>query len=162
LGAGTVLKVDYYLSNILTMKNLVKAITLCLLASISFCTARSQASRLFNDIPDSLLLSEQQIGSLFNLTAGSPVDLAVTDNFHLKGTIKSSIQKYENLKSLIIESSNYKGAMISLARRTEDDNSIVYVGRILSSKHDDGFELRKNESGQYYFRKIEVNNSIVE
>ena len=144
------------------MKNLIKASALCMLACIFFCNARSQTSRLFNAVPDSVIWSEQEIGKLFELTAGSNVDLAVNERFHLKGIIKSSVQKYENLKSLIIESSNFKGAMISLARRIEDDNSIVYVGRILSSKHDDGFELRKNDTGQYYLRKIEVNNAIVE
>jgi hypothetical protein len=123
---------------------------------------RSQSSRLFGSIPDSMQLSEKEISQLFTLNAGSPISIKVSDQFQLKGILKSSIQKYDNLKSLIIESTNYKGAILSLSRRTEDDNSIVYLGRILSSNHDDGFELRINESGQYYLRKIEVNNSIME
>ncbi len=144
------------------MKYLVKAISLCTFACIILISARSQSSRLFNSIPDSLLLAEQEISQLFTLAAGSAINIKITDQFQLKGTLKSAIQKYENLKSLIIESTNYRGAILSLARRTEEDNSIVYVGRILSSRHDDGFELRINEAGNYYLRKIEVNSLIME
>lgn len=144
------------------MKLLVKALLLCAFASVIIVHAKSQTSRLFSSVPDSLQLAETEISQLFTLKAGSVISIRVSDQFQLKGVLKSSIQKYENLKSLIIESTNYKGAILSLSRRTEDDNSIIYLGRILSSQHDDGFELRINEAGQYYLRKIEVNNSIME
>jgi hypothetical protein len=144
------------------MKFLVKALLLCAFALVILMDARSQASRLFSNVPDSIQLAEKEISQLFTLPVGTAISIKVSDQFQLKGIIKSSIQKYENLKSLIIESTNYKGAILSLSRRTEDDNYIVYLGRILSSKHDDGFELRINEAGQYYLKKIEVNNSIME
>jgi hypothetical protein len=144
------------------MKFLVKALFLCVFAFLVLVKGRSQSSRLFNNIPDSLQLAENEISQLFSLASGSVITIKITDQFQLRGILKSTIQKYDNLKSLIIESTNFKGAILSLARRTEEDNTIVYVGRILSSRHDDGFELRINDAGQYYLRKIEVNNSIME
>lgn len=144
------------------MKLFVKASLLCAFVFIIHLEGKSQSSRLFINIPDSIQLSEQDIGQLFTLQSGSVITMKIGDQFLLKGILKSAIQKYDNLKSLIIESTNFKGAILSLARRTEEDNSFVYTGRILSSMHDDGFELRINEGGRYYLKKIEVNNSIME
>ncbi|MDX2046159.1 MAG: hypothetical protein SFU87_05205 [Chitinophagaceae bacterium] len=117
-------------------------------------------SYLFKAVPDSVICNEEGISKIFELAAGSTITINFSENFLLKGTIRSSAQKYTYLKSVIIESSNYRGAVFSVSMKTDNEGVVLYSGRILSSKHDDGLELRLNDEGLYYLKKIKVSNAI--
>jgi hypothetical protein len=42
-----------------------------------------------------------------------------------------------------------------LSRQTNDDQSISFVGRILSTDAFDGYEIKRDASGNYQFHKVE-------
>jgi hypothetical protein len=136
-----------------------KAMLLCITGCCLVNGLFSQ-SYLFKAVPDSVICDEEEISKIFELASGSTITINFSENFRLKGTVKSSVQKYTSLKSVIIESSNYQGAILSVSMKADDEESVLYSGRILSSKHDDGLELRLNDEGIYYLKKIRVTSAI--
>ncbi len=52
-----------------------------------------------------------------------------------------------------------QNALLSISRRINDDNSVTYVGRIINEKYADGYELIKDNSGNYSFTKIKTTGS---
>ena len=45
---------------------------------------------------------------------------------------------------------------MAISKRTNDDNSISYVGRIINEKFADAYELKINTDGNYYLNKIKL------
>ncbi len=112
-----------------------------------------QAPHLFDAFSSNISCSTTELERIFSITEGSNVQLNLSSNFIFKGTIINSIQKFSNLKIALIKSSNFDNAAFSISRRINDDNSITYVGRILSNNYADGFQLVK-QGNIYSFNKI--------
>ena len=86
---------------------------------------------------------------------GRPVSLSLSDAtvFQFEGIIVSSVSKYENtIQSIVIRSTNFPGATLTVSRITDDTGNISYIGRMLSMQHGDMFEL-KNENSQFLLVK---------
>ena len=122
--------------------------------------ASAQEKLLFSDYADSIDISEEDLTNLIELKPKSITEFDIADDFHLKAIVLSSLQKYENMKSMIMHCQNFEDAIFSLSRITDEEDNEIFKGRILHSEYDDGYELRINENGLYYLRKIRVNNSI--
>jgi predicted hydrolase (HD superfamily) len=123
-------------------------------------SAAAQEKLLFSEYADSIDISEDDLNNLISLKPKAFTEFQIADDFLVKAIVLSSLQKYENMKSMIMHCQNFEDAIFSLSKTTDEDDNEIFKGRILHSEYDDGYELRINENGLYYLRKIRVNNSI--
>ena len=101
-----------------------------------------------------------QLDKAFLGTEGSSIQLNFTNNFSFAGTVISSVQRYSNLTSVIIKLPSLHNSLLSISKRINDDNTITYVGRIINEKYGDGYELKKDNYGNYAFNKIKMEDLI--
>jgi hypothetical protein len=142
------------------MPKTCKVVLLCLMLTGLINVVAAQEKLLFSEYADSIDISEEDLINLITLKPKAITEFEIADDFHVKAVVLSSLQKYENMKSMIMHCQNFEDAIFSLSRITDEDNNDTFKGRILHSEYDDGYELRINENGLYYLRKIRVNNSI--
>ncbi|MDQ2863751.1 MAG: hypothetical protein M3R50_08930 [Bacteroidota bacterium] len=146
------------------MKTLLKMFALCMLLTFTFPSNAqlTMASRpgLFSNFSSNIPASSVELDKAFTALAGSKIQLDFGDKFSFAGTILSSVQKYKNLKSVIIKSPAFKDAILSISKRIDEDNSITYVGRISRENSSDGYQLVKDNSGKYLFTKIKTADLI--
>jgi len=87
------------------------------------------------------------------MKTGEAGSIHLSDKLVLNGTIVSTAVKYNNrIKSIVLKSSSYAGANLTITQITNTDGSISYRGRIVSFQHGDCFEL-KYEKGEYILVK---------
>lgn len=111
--------------------------------------------RLFTGLPERIQLSADDISNLFGNPLGRAATLKLTDDnrFQFEGEVISSSSKYENrIQSVVIRSTNFNGANLTLSKITGSDGSVKYRGRIISFAHGDLYEL-ENQNGQYVLVK---------
>lgn len=142
------------------MPKICKVVLLCLMFSGLYQFTAAQEKLLFSEYADSIDISEEELYNLIDLKPKAFTEFQIADDFLVKAVVLSSLQKYENMKSMIMHCQNFEDAIFSLSKTTDEDENDIFKGRILHSEYDDGYELRINENGLYYLRKIRVNNSI--
>ena len=94
--------------------------------------------RLFNNLPEKVPFNVNNVSSLFNVSIGAAVDLGLSETvpFIMNGEVIATTST-DKVQKLVIRSSNYAGANMTIIRITNDDGSVTYRGRILSFKHGD-------------------------
>ena len=136
---------------------------LSLLLSFIVITGFSQNSakpKQFSNFPDRINCSEQELARVFTASSGQAISLSFSDNFTFAGNITSNIAKYANLQSAIVVSPAYSNTIFNVSRITNGDGSISYIGRIINKNYFDGFELKRNATGNYQLNKIETDRVI--
>lgn len=111
--------------------------------------------RLFSQFPDKILISTSKINDLFNSHPGEAAVISLTtdNSAQFRGEVISTSSKYENkLQTVLIRSTNFEGARLSISRVVDENGQISYRGRILSFSHGDLYEL-ENHEGQYQLVK---------
>lgn len=101
--------------------------------------------KLFSNLPDRIPVSIEKINSLLNAPVGNSTSLKVAEGSALQfdGEVISKATKYENrIQSVVIRSTNFNGARLTISRTTKEDGSIAYTGRIISFQHGDLYELQ--------------------
>ena len=114
----------------------------------------------FSNFPEAINCSEQELSKVFNATAGQVISLSFSDNFTFSGSVTSNIVKYAYLQTAVIVSPAYSNTIFSVSKITLNDGSITYLGRIINKNYFDGFELKRNSSGNYQLIKIETDRVI--
>jgi hypothetical protein len=116
--------------------------------------------RLFTDLPSRITVSAPELNKLLTDTAARDMSREVNVKFSdnklsaFSGKIVSAVTKYENtIHSVVIRSSNYPGATLSLSSSVQPDGSIEYTGRIISFTHGDCFELKKINNEYIFVKK---------
>ena len=146
------------------MKTTSRLFALCILLSITFITQAQVASsprpNLFNSFSANVPASVNELDKAFTATPGSSIQFNFANKLPFSGVVLSSVRRYSNLSSVIIKSSLLKNALLSISRRINDDNTITYVGRIINEKYADGYELTKDNAGNYSFNKIKTQDLI--
>ncbi len=146
------------------MKTTLRLFALCILLSITFCTQAQVTSsakpNLFNSFSTNIPASVDELDKAFTVTPGSSIQFNFANKLPFDGIVLSSVQRYSNLSSVIIKSSLLQNALLSISRRINDDNTITYVGRIINEKYADGYELTKDNKGNYSFNKIKTQDLI--
>jgi len=110
---------------------------------------------LFGGLPDVIPVDINSLTSLLKDPVGTTVSLSLSPNarFVFEGQVVSTAGKNEtDIQSVVIRSNNFNGAMMSFSRTENTDKSTLYVGRIVSLKHGDLFELQ-NRNGEYFLVK---------
>ena len=123
---------------------------------------KANSQKLFDAIPEKLQFENKLIEGVFNLNTGTSVNIKFSPNFGITGIIKSNQKIYENLQTVVIESSNYNNAKLFISKTTDDNKSIKYVGRIISRSAQDGFEIKTDIAGNGTLKKINLKEMIVE
>jgi hypothetical protein len=101
---------------------------------------------LFADLPAKLSLNLLQVENLLNTTVGSNVQFEIAPGFTISGFIVSGT-KTNSVRSVVIRSTNRQGAVCTLTRVQRDDGSSYYLGRIISLKNSDAFEIITEGNG---------------
>lgn len=116
--------------------------------------------KLFQHVPDKVSFSVSKLTPLLKMEKGQTTDLTFSDKFIFKGTVVSSVSKYNNaIRSIVVRSADNSGANLVFSQITNPDGTTYYRGRIISFQHGDCFEL-KNENGQYFFIKKNLNDMV--
>jgi hypothetical protein len=110
-------------------------------------------SRIFNDLPDRMLLRVADFSSLLNYEVGQSVKVPVAGNKTLSGLIVSKSDATDtHVKSVVVRLDERQGARLTFTQIQNVDGSTSYLGRIISREHADGFEI-SIENGEYVFKK---------
>ncbi len=140
------------------MKIYIKALLLCTIVCCFFTSnaqvLHSDKAALFANVSSSFKAAISELDKAFLAKEGSSIQLQFASNFTFNGTIMSSVQRYGKLSSIIVRSQSLQNTLLSLSKRTNEDNTITYVGRILNGAFADGYELNKNTDGSYTFNKV--------
>ena len=144
------------------MKNLKTGI-ICLLFILACTVAEAQSDlvrepdnhrpSLFQQLPQSLNCRLTNLQSLLELQPGQQVNINIADNLNFQGVVASVANKEGGrINSVVIRSTNFKGAALSFSKVIKEDGSIQYAGRIISFQHGDAYEIQF-EKGQYVLIK---------
>jgi hypothetical protein len=145
------------------MKTVLKG---CLLLSLLIITYNGRAQQkvprpeLFNGVENKISYPKAELEKIFTKIKGSKFQISLPGNFNFTGIVVSSVQRYDNLKSFLIKSTNLNGAMFAISKRINDDNSISYTGRIINEKYSDGYELKVDGAGNYFLNKINMDELL--
>jgi uncharacterized protein (UPF0371 family) len=117
---------------------------------------------LFADLPDHMPIRVSNLETLFNLEIGAPVNVTLSGDFHIIGSVISkSPEKDLNVKSIVIKSINRKGAIFTYTKTVKEDGTVKYLGRIISTRNSDAYEIVKEED-QYILKKKNLYDIISE
>jgi hypothetical protein len=108
--------------------------------------------KLFTTFPDIIRANTDKLTELLSTPIGTEVNIQIGEGFTIQGRVLSTTFVPEsNISSVVVRTTNFEGARLTFTK-TIIDGRTVYVGRLMSMKHGDLFELQyKNE--QYIFTK---------
>lgn len=139
------------------MKRIYKAVVLfTLLASFNSVKAQVVTERrapLFAAFAQKINFPKTELEKIFTTPEGKSIKLSLGEGTGFSGVITSSIQRYNNLQSVIIKLNNLDNTVFGISKRINDDNSITYIGRIINTKYSDAFELKSDANGNYFINK---------
>ena len=156
------------------MKNLkLAAFSVC----ITFCSAYSVAQsirngsvsvnepdyskpKLFGDLPDRIDFDPIHFSTLLNTGVGQSVSLPVIPTFNISGQVVSRSDG-QNSISVVVRLTNRPGARLIFTKLAGASDSVKYIGRIISLKHGDSYEI-VSEHGQYYLKKKGIYDLMTE
>ena len=136
------------------------ALMCTLFATTGFSQGTAAKPKQFESYPRVINCSEAEISRAFATPAGQSINLSFSDNFSFSGNVTGNTVKYSNLQSVVLRSAAFNNSIFSISKRTEANNSITYVGRIINRDYFDGYELKRNVSGNYQLIKIETDKVI--
>jgi hypothetical protein len=124
---------------------------------------------LFADLPDKIPVEAAYLKSVLTNsgTPGKDVQFRLADSKagskvnQFSGKVISVAAKETGANSIIIRSSNFSGATLSISEVQLEDGTMTFRGHIISMQHGDLFELELIE-GQYYFIKRKFHDLINE
>ncbi len=146
------------------MKRISKVIVLLTLL-FSFNNSKAQVvgdnrPHIFSAFAEKINFPTSELERIFNTPQGSSIKLSLGTNVGFSGLIISSLQKFENLKSVSIRLNDLDNTILGISKRTNDDRSITFVGRIINPKYADGFELKSDANGNYFITKVKTADVI--
>jgi ribosomal protein S4E len=146
------------------MKRIYKvAVFFTLLISFNSIKAQIVTERrpqLFAAFAKTINFPKTELEKIFTTPEGRTIKLSLGENVGFTGIITSSIQRYHNLQSVVVRLNNLDGTVFGISKRTNDDNSITYIGRIINTKYADAFELKTDATGNYFINKTKTADLI--
>lgn len=129
--------------------------------TVLFTFSNASAQKMLEAMPEKSSFQNKVIESIFQLNAGSSVDLKFNDEVRITGIVKSNEKVYDNLQTMVIECTNYNKAKFFLSKIRDENNQVKFVGRMIGRGFQDGLELRSDKSGNN-LKKINVREMIVD
>jgi len=116
--------------------------------------------KLFADLPDRVNFNPDNLSTLLDQQVGQSVNIPISSDFNFSGQVVSKSDDPRSA-SVVIRSTNRVGARLVFTKVTDADNTIKYIGRIISLQHSDSYEI-VSENNQYYFKKQGLYDLIAE
>ena len=121
---------------------------------------------LFKELPSQITIDITELKNLLSPVAakGNETSCRFLDKKlpGFNGKIISATSKYNNsLRSVVVRSSRFNGATLTLSSFTASDGTTRYSGRIVSFDHDDVYVLEK-QNNEYFLKKKKFNELVVE
>lgn len=109
---------------------------------------------LFSNLPDKIPVEVAYLKNLLSNDLGKEVQLRLAGPAGLSfdGKVISLAGKETGASSVVVRSSNFTGANLTISEVMNEDGSVLYRGRIISFQHGDLLELQQKD-GQYFFVK---------
>ncbi len=104
--------------------------------------------RLFQAYPEKITINTNSFQHLFSAPVGSLVQANIADgsSFQFAGEVISAASKYNNrIISVVIRSSNFPGACLTVSKLTAENGTVSYTGRIISKEHGDVYVLQEEK-----------------
>jgi hypothetical protein len=136
------------------MKLLNKSILVVLCTILSTISFAQIKPTLFGAYPETISLSKTLIADALSYNTGTSVSINLSSTFIFAGTVISNQQKYDNLQTIMIRSSENNLSVFQISKITNKDNSISYAGLIINQDASDGYVI-KNNNGIYSLQKFE-------
>ena len=125
------------------MKNLRTPVLYVCITLCSLCTiAQNQGLRgngpdgfkpkLFQNLPEKISINPDNLNNLLNTPVGHTVSINLSDNsrFQFEGQVISvSNHEESNIQTVVIRSTNFGGARLTLSKISNPDGTISYSGR---------------------------------
>jgi hypothetical protein len=115
-----------------------------------------QRPTLFDQLPASIHCTGDQLQSILQAPTGSFVDIPLAPSFAVKGIVASNRVKYQQLQTVAVRLANYQNIVLSISVRRNEQNEVIYTGRIISPAYADGFEIKRIKGNDYQLVKIET------
>jgi hypothetical protein len=116
--------------------------------------------KLFADLPDRLDFNPNNLTNLLQLKVGQSVNIPIGSELNFSGQVVSKSDDPKS-SSVVIRSTNRIGARLIFTKIIDENNTVKYIGRIISLKHADSYEIVL-ENNQYYFKKKGYYDMIAE
>ena len=155
------------------LKNSGLSLLFLLFTAAAFAQSKDPISKsdhnkpsLFAGFPDKIPVDVNELKSVFSSEAAKGYHVAIKFADKklpgFKGEIVSTASKYNNsIKSVVIRSTQFNGATLTLSSSTTTDGAASYSGRIISFQHDDLYVLQK-ETDKYFLIKKKYDELINE
>lgn len=115
---------------------------------------------LFASYPATLSISETSLHNIFSLVKDQEVTIDFGNNLILPCKVLRNEIQYSNLQTVIIRCSAFDNAMLQVSKVINEDQSILYAGRLINERSADGFEIKKAGNGTYQLRKFETDKIL--
>jgi hypothetical protein len=110
--------------------------------------------KLFADVAAKFAVDVNALETLLEVPVGQNVNAFLTRNFSLQGVVVSKSDPADlNVKSVVIRSTNRNGATMTFTKVRDENGQSSFIGRIVSYKNGDAFELNKEENGYVLVKK---------
>jgi hypothetical protein len=112
--------------------------------------------KLFQNLPDYFPVDVDNLMAMLTSQTGADinVNLSAESTLPFQGKVISSASKYDNaIYSVVIRSTNFEGAKLTISRITNPDGSIKYSGRLMSMQHGDLYELQNRENRLFLVKR---------
>ncbi len=140
----------------------------CILCNLSMAQTKlplrqtlPNKSPLFSRLPQQVAASKLNIDMLFSVSVSGYIKIPLADNNFFEGVVLEKVRKNPNVISMNVKLTNYEGAVLTVSKIVHDDQTVNYVGRIVSIKHGDVYMLNF-EDNKYYFTKQMQSMTLVE
>lgn len=145
------------------MKIITKMMMLCVIVFSSYASMAqvltSNRENYFSKYSQKLPTAESELDKAFQVPEGDKVKINFAD-FSFSGIVTSSIKRYDNLYSVLVKAPGLDNTMLAISKIINPDKSVSYIGRIINQNYADGFELRKDNDGNYAMNKIRTDALI--
>lgn len=131
-----------------------------LIATTGFSQNTNPKPKQFHNFPEIINCSEQELAKIFNSSPGQDIVLNFSDNFSFQGSVRANKVKYSNLQTAVVVSPGFSNSIFSISKITNLEGRVSYIGRIINKSFFDGYELKKNSSGNYELTKVETDRVI--
>lgn len=136
------------------MKPLYLLVTLLSLCAVATYAQLPEKPRVFASYPERFTCSAEKFAETFNFSEGQYVNLELTPGFIFRGRVTTNFQRYENLYSMTIQSTEFEQAVLHLSKQVNQDNTFSYTGRIMSMNAADGYVITRS-GFQYTMEKTD-------
>jgi ABC-type transporter MlaC component len=118
----------------------------------AYTQQKQQKAELFAALPDSFEVDKAELQKIFAAEVNSSVQLKLSHQLSLEGTVLSKQQNNPVSVSTNIRVTNYKNALLNVTVKLAADNSSNVQGRIFHPRYRDVLILYKVKD-RYYIKK---------